>query len=74
MKVTNTVLEKLITLVQEHPCLYDVRSNEHKDAIKVANVWASIADIIIMDDRLVSRVWFYYNILYNYIISLVTVL
>ena len=41
MKVTDTVLEKLITLVQENPCLYDVRSNEHKDAIKVANIWVS---------------------------------
>ena len=36
-------------LVQENPCLYDVRSNEHKDAIKVANVWASIADMHIAE-------------------------
>ena len=46
IKVTDTVLEKLITLVHENPCLYDVRSKEHKDAIKVANIWASIADIM----------------------------
>ena len=46
MKITDTLLEKLITLVEENRCLYDIRSKEHKDAIKIANIWASTADVM----------------------------
>ena len=42
-KVNDSALEQFILLVQEHvQCLYDPQHPEHKDNIKVANIWASI--------------------------------
>jgi len=46
MKVTDTIIEQLIVLVQRNPCLYDVRRKEHKDAILISNVWVSIAAVM----------------------------
>ena len=41
-KISDSSLEQFILLEQEHRCLYDPRHPEHKDAIKIANIWASI--------------------------------
>ena len=32
-------LELLIELVRQHPCIYDPNDPDHKDAIRVANIW-----------------------------------
>ena len=39
-------LELLIELVKQHPCIYDPEDSDHKDAIKVANIWASIRHVL----------------------------
>ena len=39
-------VEKLIELVRRHPCLYDPRSADHKDAQKMVNTWTSVSQIM----------------------------
>ena len=49
-KLDNVVTERLITLVQDHPQLYDVSSNSYKDTGLSSNIWESIAKLLNVAD------------------------
>ena len=42
-KTPSETLEKLFELVRANPCLYDCTLPDHKDAVKISNIWQSIA-------------------------------
>ncbi|XP_073839745.1 uncharacterized protein [Musca autumnalis] len=55
-------VERLIICVQQHPCLYNVRSPEYVDRIKKAHTWTQIVDeLLALDSCLnaeeVKRKW-----------------
>ena len=50
-------LELLTELVRQHPCIYDPKDPDHNDAIKVANIWASIRRVLQEDYQGWSAYW-----------------
>lgn len=42
-KTTTEMLEKLVELVRQNPVLYDPKLPGHKDAVRLSNIWKSIA-------------------------------
>ena len=43
-------VEKLISLVENNPVIYDKRNRDHKDINVLANVWDSIANAMNITD------------------------
>ena len=43
-------LEQLFILVQENECIYNPQDPDHKDAVRLANIWSSIAAKLAADN------------------------
>ena len=48
--ISDDVIEKLIELVRENPCIFDQSLPEYRDALFIKNVWDSIAEKLDYND------------------------